>query len=147
MDTTPAKALLKLKNRYCKTNRTLEDLKSWVTSILDPEDSYVYQEDSFWYNNAHLKFLNKTKTFSIVYSNIEEATHYEICLPLQNYLEHFFGIEDFDRLTKVAKLGPPDWDLITSKITEHIHLCTRMKPENFGLKTERDWFFWTGPIV
>ncbi len=131
MDMTPAKVLLELKNKYCKTSKTQEDLKNWVTSVLNPESSFTDRQRSFWYHGAHLKFLEQTKTFSIVYNDTEKATYCEICLPFQNYLEYLFGIGDFDKLLEVTQLGPPDWDLITSQITEHIHLCTNPKNEGY----------------
>jgi hypothetical protein len=134
MVSTPAEVLLQLKNKYHKDGKTIEDLRNWVTSVVTRRNLEGCHAVDFWYHNAHLKFLKETRTFSIVSSDVNRTMYFEICLPLRNYLEHYFGIGDFDQLLRFTNLGDPDWDQITSKISEHIHLCVSLKPEEHDSK-------------
>lgn len=122
MVSTPVKVLNQLKNKYCKTTKTLEDLKTWVALAITHKDHEPYHGFDFWYHYAHLKFLTETKTFSMVVTCPRRTTYCEVCLPLRHYLEHHFGIDDFDHLISLTTLADPDWEQIISEITEQLHL-------------------------
>jgi hypothetical protein len=119
--------LTEIKETYCETNKTFDDLFVWVNhcirqTINTEGDPATYKLN---YNDCSIEYFTEHLLFSIIKNELNaEGAHtgvsYDVAIDVQPYLKNFFGIDRLSFLKEAVRLLDEDLVEVSEEISKDI---------------------------